>query len=110
MSLLSSNSLHRKSLSCITNLDLVLRRKNQFVFALRQPGYRVDIVHYILECVVILRDDFRPQCGLHLAQILTIVNFLIKEGLELLSNPYPVEVLIHALFDIPNHQAGIIHR
>lgn len=55
---------------------------------------------------MILCDDTWPQTGLNFAEV--TLAFL-EDGFFLLTNSDPVEVLIHALFNVPDHETWVIH-
>jgi hypothetical protein len=57
---------------------------------------------------MILCDNLRAKACLNFSKFLPFW----LEGLKIsvfFSEPHPIEILIHALFNVPNHQAAIIH-
>ena len=115
------NSLLVETLTCITKLNLVLSGINQFKLTLWEPCNRIDIISNILEGLVAIGNNLGAFSCLDFAQghkvslQVDITSWTVlmmwsnAKKLLLIFNFDTIEILVHVLLDIPDHQTGIIH-
>lgn len=119
----SNDCLLIEALAGVTELDLVLSCEDKLEFTLGKPGYREDIFSDVVEGLQAVGDDLRAFARFYFAQVdalalysnvpINSLNGVLEalwlEVLKHLFLPDSIEVVVHALFDVPNHQTRVMH-